>query len=212
MKKILVINPNSSKEMTQAIDMTVQSYASNRFDADTVCLEGAPPFIGCCADQVRAGTFLLDMIQQKEALYDGFIVACHLDPCLDGAKETTRKPVMGIGEVSMRMAPLLGRTFSVVGSSPATTLLKRRLVEKYGLERFMASVRAPGTDWEGSQEEKLIRAAAQAVKEDGAEVIVLGCAGFSGLDRRIEAAVGVPVLDGVVCALIAMEGILQYKG
>ena len=76
----------------------------------------------------------------------------------------------------------------------------------------MASVRAPGTDWEGSQEEKLIRAAAQAVKEDGAEVIVLGCAGFSGLDRRIEAAVGVPVLDGVVCALIAMEGILQYKG
>lgn len=209
--KILVINPNSSEEMTGAVRETARAFAENRFEVDVTGLEGAPPFIGSSRDQTEAGPFLLSMIRKQEAAYDGFIVACHLDPCLDSAKEVTKKPVMGIGEVSMRMAPLLGDSFSVVGSSPATIRIKRRLAEKYGLDRFLSSVRAPKEDWEGSLEEKLIRAAKQAVEEDGAQVIVLGCAGFSGLDKEIEASVGVPVLDGVVCALITMEGMLRYR-
>jgi allantoin racemase len=48
------------------------------------------------------------------------------------------------------------------------------------------------------------------VEEDGAEVIVLGCAGLSGMDREIREALDVPVLDGVVCALILATGFARY--
>jgi len=43
-----------------------------------------------------------------------------------------------------------------------------------------------------------------------AEVIVLGCAGMAGLDKRMEEKLGVPVLDGVVCALIIASGLVKY--
>jgi allantoin racemase len=44
-----------------------------------------------------------------------------------------------------------------------------------------------------------------------AEVIVLGCAGMTGLDKRLEQKLGVPVLDGVVCAFIIAVGLVKYQ-
>jgi allantoin racemase len=40
-----------------------------------------------------------------------------------------------------------------------------------------------------------------ALADDGAEAIVLGCAGMADLARDLERAAGVPVLDGVACAV-----------
>jgi allantoin racemase len=44
-----------------------------------------------------------------------------------------------------------------------------------------------------------------------AEVIVLGCAGMTGLDKKLEKKLGVPVLDGVICALILATGFVKYN-
>lgn len=43
-----------------------------------------------------------------------------------------------------------------------------------------------------------------------AEVIVLGCAGMAGLDKRLQERLGAPVLDGVICALIIATGLAKY--
>lgn len=59
-------------------------------------------------------------------------------------------------------------------------------------------------------EEKYLQAARSAIKEDMAEVIVLGCAGMSGLDKRLQEKLGAPVLDGVVCALMIAVGLVKY--
>ena len=50
----------------------------------------------------------------------------------------------------------------------------------------------------------------RAKDEDGAEVIVLGCAGLAGMDRKIREGLDLPVLDGVVCALMLASGIARY--
>jgi allantoin racemase len=57
---------------------------------------------------------------------------------------------------------------------------------------------------------EIIVAAKAAIAEDGAEAICLGCAGMGPLDKAVEAEVGVPVLDGVACAVKVLEGILDY--
>ena len=41
-------------------------------------------------------------------------------------------------------------------------------------------------------------------------MVMLGCAGFAGIDKRMEKELGVPVLDGVVCALIVASGLVKY--
>jgi allantoin racemase len=60
------------------------------------------------------------------------------------------------------------------------------------------------------KKEKLIQEGEKAIKEDGAEVLILGCAGMVGLDKEIEKIVRVPVIDGVVSALMMMESLIRY--
>jgi allantoin racemase len=75
----------------------------------------------------------------------------------------------------------------------------------------MVSVRAPESDASDCEDEELfLELARTAVQQDLAEVIVLGCAGLTGMDKLIQEKVGVPTLDGVVCALIVAEGLLNY--
>jgi len=45
----------------------------------------------------------------------------------------------------------------------------------------------------------------RALVEDGAEAIVLGCAGMTDLARDLGQKAGVPVLDGVACAVASRK-------
>ena len=90
---------------------------------------------------------------------------------------------------------------------------KEDLVKKYGLENRCASIRATGLGVvanDKEKREKLIQEGETAVKEDRAEVLILGCAGMAGMDKEIEKAIGVPVIDGVVSALLIMESLIRY--
>jgi allantoin racemase len=54
---------------------------------------------------------------------------------------------------------------------------------------------------------RIMALARQAAKEDGAEVIILGCAGLAGYAKDIERELGVVVLDPVAVALKVAEAI-----
>jgi len=145
------------------------------------------------------------------SVYPIFINACHCDPNLDAMKEITKKPVVGIGEASMKIASMLGHKFSVVSGAKHSIPNKEAVIRRYHLQDLMASVRAPEGDVSKlSGEEKYMQAAKLAIEEDKAEVIVLGCAGMTGLDKKMQEKLGVPVLDGVVCALIIATGLVKY--
>lgn len=209
--KILIINPNSSLEMTEAIHRNAAAFAGEDMDLTTVPTPGATPFIATYEDHAKAADGMLRLVRDRQDEFDAFIVACHSDPDLDLLKEITRKPVVGIAEASMKMATMLGHSFSVIAPMERTVPNKKALADKYGLTRDLASVR-PGSVEKGADEaERLIAAGRRAITEDKAEVLVLGCAGFAGIDKRMEKELGVPVLDGVVCALIVASGLVKYN-
>jgi allantoin racemase len=131
-----------------------------------------------------------------------------VDPLLPMA-DMREKPGVGIGEASMKLASMLGHRFSIVTTMDHSIPNKEAQVRKLHLEGLLASVKAPPEGMVGaSDEEKYLRAAQLALEEDRAEVIVLGCAGMSRLDKRPSAQIGAPVLDGVVCALIIATGLV----
>lgn len=208
--KILIINPNSSVEMTSAIQRAAEGYAQGDFFVKTLPTPGAPEYIDYYSDQAAAAPGMVQLVKENEAEYDAFIVACHCDPNLDLLKEITDKPVIGIGEASMRLAGMLGHSFSVVSSARHSIPNKAAMVHKYALDGSCASVRGPREGFDDpSVEGPYLDAARTALQQDMAEVIVLGCAGFSGMDRKLSAELGVPVLDGVVCALMVAQGFVK---
>jgi allantoin racemase len=50
----------------------------------------------------------------------------------------------------------------------------------------------------------------RAIEEDGAEAILLGCAGLGPLDKWMQEQLGVPVLDGVACGVKLAEDLHSY--
>lgn len=110
----------------------------------------------------------------------------------------------------MKMATMLGHRFSVVSTGRRSIPLKESMIHHYHLDLCAASVRCPlEEDSDKSMEEKLFEAAHLAVEEDHAEVIVLGCAGLCDLAERMQEELKVPVLDGVICALILASGLVK---
>ncbi len=210
--KILIINPNSDLEMTDAIQSTAENFAKGEFEVICKSTPRAPKFIETYEDGVKAAPGMINLIKENEDDVDAFIVACHCDPNLDVLKEITLKPVVGIGEASMKIASMLGHRFSVVSTTKHSIPNKETLVRNYHLQDVLASIRAPEEEMSDcTDEEKYLYTAKLAIEEDMAEVIVLGCAGMTGLDKRMEAKLGIPVLDGVVCALIIATGLVKYR-
>ena len=209
--KILIINPNSDPEMTAAIERTALDFAAGDFEVECLPTPGAPRFIETYEDELTAAPGMVRLLRDSYDRHDAFIVACHCDPNLDALKEISLKPVIGIGEASMKIASMLGHRFSVLSATRHSIPHKEELVRKYHLEGVLASIRTPGPDGEAAApDERHFQAARLAVEEDGAEVVVLGCAGMAGLDKAIQGRLGVPVLDGVVCALIIASGLVKY--
>jgi len=209
--KILIINPNSDLEMTEAIAKTAVDFAERKYEVVCLPTPGAPKFIETYEDASQSAPGMIRILKENEDTYDGFIIACHSDPNLDIMKEITPKPVIGIGEASMKIASMLGHKFSVISDTIHSIPNKEDLARKYHLEKVLASVRAPHEKNELDSEKTIYtEVARKAVEKDAAEVLVLGCAGLTGLDKPIQTAVGAPVLDGIICALIIVSGLIQY--
>ena len=94
--------------------------------------------------------------------------------------------MLGIGQAAYLAAVLLGRRFSVVTTLAVSVPILEANLAAYGLAAACAGVRASGVPvLEVERAGDAIAAeAARAVAEDGAEAIVLGCAGMAGLTER----------------------------
>jgi allantoin racemase len=208
--KILIINPNSDQQMTKEIQKSAEDFAAGRFEVVSENTPGAPAFIENYEDMSRAAAGMIQLARDNESQFDAFVIGCHYDPNLDVMKEILKKPVVGIGEASMKVASMLGHRFSILTTDDHSIPIHEELVKKYGLFEVLASVRAPDCEIENlNEEEKYLAMAKLALEKDKAEVIVLGCAGLTGLEKSLRQKLGVPVLDGVACALFIAAGLAE---
>lgn len=211
--KILCINPNSSKEVTEGIKKTCLNYTLPATDIKVEYLKDSPEGIESYQDVIISQNNMLEKFKNWEKEYDGFIVACHSDVGVDMLREISVKPVIGIGEASMLFALPLGHKFTILSLKGKKIPQKEELVKKYGLESRCASIRATGLGVVATEEEKrekLLKEGSNALKYDRAEVLILGCAGMAGLDKFLGEKLNVPVIDGLVCALMMIESFLRY--
>jgi allantoin racemase len=214
--RILVINPNTSEEMTRDIDREARQYARVDTEIETVCPSWGPRSIEGHYEEELAAVAMLEVIKDRAAEFDGVVIACYGDPGLAAAREISPVPVVGIAEASMLMACTVAHSFSIVTVLPRVKPLLEDTVRLHGLEARCASIRTTPLSVLDCERDpaaagrEIVKAARLAIEEDGAEAICLGCAGMGPLDKLVESEVGVPVLDGVACAVKLVEGLLDY--
>lgn len=214
--RILVVNPNTSAEMTASIGEVARKYASPGTEITALSPSYGPRSIEGYFEEHIAALATIETVAAHAQDYDAFVIACYGDPAVEACREITDKPVIGIAEASMHMACFLGHKFSIVTVIPRAIPIMESLVRKVHLESKCASIRSTNLavlDIEADPERavvEMIEEARQAITQDGAEVICLGCAGMGPLDQRVQDAIGVPVLDGTACAVLLAESLHAY--
>ncbi|UCH37762.1 MAG: aspartate/glutamate racemase family protein [Candidatus Bathyarchaeota archaeon] len=205
--KILVINPNTSTEVTHQIEESLKPYQRTDVELDVVNPERGPPGIESYYHKAIAAVETIKLTQHAEKnQYDAVIIACFSDPGLEGAREVVRIPVVGIGEASVLLAASLGHRFSIIAILKNSIPRAERLVGQLGLTPKLASVREIGmgvVEMEEAKEkgwQRILERCRSAITVDDAEVIVLGCAGMSGLAQKLQRELGVPVIDPTLAA------------
>jgi allantoin racemase len=211
--RILLVNPNTTASMTRKIEAAAAAAAFPGTEVFAVNPAFGPPSIEGYYDEAFSVAGLIDEIRKAPGM-DAYVVACFDDTGLDAARCVTDAPVIGIGEAAFHMACLVAGRFGVVTTlSRSVPALEHNLV-RYGLAPRCTGVRAsdvPVLDLEvpgSGAHERISDEIRCALREDRAEAIVLGCAGMADLASALSNEHGVPVLDGVSCAVKLAEGVI----
>ena len=211
--QILIVNPNTTASMTDKIARAARSVV--RPDTRIVATnptEG-PASIQGYLDAALCVPGILDAVS-RHAGYDALVVGCFDDTGVDALRCVVDVPVIGIGEAAYHAASMIAPRFSVVTTlSRSVAGLEANLL-KYGFDRKCGRVRAsdvPVLSLEAGDEDSIAKIRQQvtlAIEQDGAEAIVLGCAGMTDLMARLSDEFRLPVIDGVTCGATLAEALV----
>ena len=160
--------------------------------------------------------------EAEEDGIDAVIINCFNHPGLDAARELVSIPVTGPCETSMHVAAMLGHKFSVITVLEGLIPELEQHAQKYGVGWKLVSARSidlPVLDLGKGHDEfvgRKVEKAVEAIEEDGAHVIVLGCTGLAGPDKQVRSGLSkagyeVPVIDPASIALKMAEALVDAK-
>lgn len=208
--RILVSNCNTTETMTDAIAEQARRVAAAGTEIVGLTPGWGPESCEGWYDSFLSSAAVLETIRDHPEPFDALVMAGFGEHGRQGAREMLSVPVVDITEAAIYVACLSGARYAIVTSLQSTVGLIEASVRDAGpWERccgiFPTGVpvlemeRDPGRTTASFAEQS--RAACRA----GAEVIVLGCAGMSGLYDRLRTSLDVPVVDGVAAAVCLAE-------
>ena len=208
--KLLIINPNTSEAMTEDIRKTVLAIKNPEIEIELIHPDFGAESLESFYDYTLASFGMIRSLKKHEKDYDGILIACFGDPGLYAIEEISDCPVVGIAEASICIANLLGAKFSILAASEKATPMMDNMVATYGMQARSAgsiAINMSVLDVERNKEqaiEKLVNVG-RIAKERGAEVLILGCAGMTGISDAVEKRLGIRVLDPVLVGYSVLE-------
>ncbi len=174
------------------------------FRTISVCIPDQPDGIHDDASHLAAEPKIVELARYlvSDEGVDALLISCAADPALEQTRMAVDVPVVGAGSCAAALALASGRRVGVLDLTPDTPasvvdVLGAHLqvaVQPRGVETTNDLRTATGYDAciEGARE----------VVGDGVDVIMQACTGMTtiGLAPRLQADLGVPVIDAVVAA------------
>ena len=198
---LTILDPIKGEEF----EKIVKDYLRKYFPKDefrVITLKDGPKTIENFTDKTLACSKVLKILDELRNS-SAIVIDCFADPCLFELRENLDIPVFGAGETTMHIAAMLGE-FSVIGPGDNLISWTRMQAREYGVFDKLVSIRrikfSVEDILENSRElyEETKKACERAIK-DGADVVVLGCTGFSviaeNLRKEIWDEYKVPVLE-----------------
>jgi len=214
-RRILVVNPNCNEVVTEGLAEALAPIAfKDGPEIDCVTLKEGPYGIET-QEHVESVALPLRRLVAASNDADAFVIACYSDPGLQVCREATARPVFGINEAGVLTALARGERFGVIAIAQRSIQRHVRYMRQMGLlERFAGerplNMSVAETATGERTLERMIEIGTELRESDGADVIVMGCAGMARHRQPLEAALGVPVVDPTQAAVTMAIGAVQF--
>ena len=211
--------PMGKKEVLRR-QALLNDWAFSGTDVSVVDVPEGPPSIESSYEELLAVPATLKGIQQAEQDgLDAVIIGCFGDPGLEAARELTTMPIIGPGESSMLLAASLGHRFSVITVLDNVIAAQEQQAYRTGVITKLASVLSADIpvlelmNDKAATLKRMIQVGTKAVKDDRADVLVLGCMtmSFLGIAEDLSKTLGVPVINAGRAALKAAETLISQN-
>lgn len=207
MRRLLVINPNTTAAITELLGRHAQDEAGGAADMRAITAHFGAPYIVDEASYAVAGHATLDawrMFAPRDGWTpDALLIGCFGDPALFALREVaSERAVTGLAEASFTEAAAHGR-FAVVTGGARWQPMLQRLADALGFHDTLAvilTVAPSGAELAANPamaRAVLAQACQSAVAQYGVRAVVLGGAGLAGMAAEIQAEVPVAVIDSV---------------
>lgn len=201
---IVALNPNSSTAVTASmVSCLAPLRASTAHQIDCTELPEAPIGIESDDDVAKVAPMVAEFARTTSA--DALVVACFSDP---GVAEVRGSGplVFGIAEAAYYGALQYGDRFGIVSIGAASIARHAAMVDHLGLSARLAGDRS--LDMSVAEANEAARAAARVLEigrelreRDGADVLILGCAGLGEQRETLQQELGCTVIDPVQAAV-----------
>ena len=209
-RRILWINPVGTSAYDEPIGEALREEGMDDTRIDVVSLTDVSPnhLEYNAYEMVVAGRTIGAIRWGEQQGYDAAVIGCFYDPFLRAAREVSgAMAVTAPAEACLHIASTLGERASILVGRSKWIPEMHDNVMKYGFGDRSAGFRVLRMTVNEFQadpactEDRILTEARKAVEEDGADVIILGCTIEFGFYRKVQAELGVPVIDAIVAPL-----------
>lgn len=215
--RILLLNGNTSEDITQALLAEARRFAAPTTDViATQCHRGAE-VVASRAAEVVAAHAMLEAVAAYDQPFDALLVAISFDTAVPALRELLSVPVVGMTEAACHVATMVGSRFGVVVPGARNAAVYRERIVASGFDARLAGMRVVGSSAAAlyADPEKAIDSIRHAVQtlidEDHCDAVILAGAALVGLQRRVQPEVSVPVLDGIACGVGMLESLARLN-
>ena len=213
--RILLINPNTSEFVTDAVTAEAKRAASAGTEIRSVTGAMGPPIISCRSENAIGTHTAMELAADNVEGCDAIVLAVSFDSALAELRELLGVPVVGMTEAAMLTACMVGGRFALLSFGDRAMPLYEKLAYSYGLrERFAGAFALRQLTPNELRDPRVLiplieGEAARAINTVGAEAIVLAGAVFAGLAHELRDQIPVPVLDGISCGIPMAEMLVR---
>ncbi|MEZ5935647.1 MAG: aspartate/glutamate racemase family protein [Alphaproteobacteria bacterium] len=215
--RLLLINGNTSSFVTERVAAEARLAASPGTEIMAVTGETGARIIGTRFENAVAAREMVTLAARHAKGADGVLIAVSFDTALSALRELMPVPVVGMTEAALATGYLTGGRIGVVTLGRRVQPVYRELVEGYRLDgrvagwRTIDDERAYTPETSAELDAKLTEACEDLIERDMAEVILLLGAVLAGAPRRLQAALPVPLIDGITSGVGQLELLVRMK-
>ena len=219
--RLLLINPNTTQGITDRLARAARRRLGPEDQLTAITATQGPAVVRSAAQLAQAEVSALQLADRHRAAHDALVLGISLDGAVVALRE--RWPgavIVGMTEAALVSAALSAQRLGVLTLGAELRPLYAQRVDEVGLTARLAGIEAPelaaafataGDDDVQPHILDELAAAGRRLQAQGAGAVVLAGAVLCGYAAALQAALSLPVFDGVECATLQARALWQLR-